>query len=92
MSSTDSRGSDGAPKPSEVSLHLAYAEACVVLVECLMHVMVEKKLIAKEDLVAMVESAINAKKAMADANWHREIAPVASGVLAQIANSLRALS
>ena len=92
MSTPDSTGSDGAAKPSEMSLHLAYAEACVVLVECLMHVMVEKKLIAKEDLVAAVENAMNAKKAMADANWHRNIAPVAAGVLAQIANSLRALS
>jgi len=27
MSSTEATGSDGAPKPSEVSLHLAYAEA-----------------------------------------------------------------
>jgi hypothetical protein len=73
-------------------MHLAYAEACVVLVECLMHVMVEKKLVPKEELVALVEGAMNAKKAMADANWHREIAPVAAGVLAQLANSLKALS
>jgi hypothetical protein len=72
-------------------MHLAYAEACVVLVECLMHVMVEQKLIPKEDLIAAVESAMTAKKAMADANWHQKIAPVAAGVLAQIANSLRAL-
>jgi hypothetical protein len=72
-------------------MHLAYAEACVVLVECLMHVMAEKKLMPKEELIAAVESAMTTKKAMADANWHREIAPVAAGVLAQIANSLRAL-
>jgi hypothetical protein len=73
-------------------MHLAYAEACVVLVECLMHLMVEKKLIPKEDLIAAVENAITAKKAMADADWHRGIAPVAAGVLAQIANSLSALA
>ena len=72
-------------------MHLAYAEACVVLVECLMHVMVEKKLVPKEDLIAAVESAMNAKKAMADEKWHQQIAPVAAGVLAQIANSVRAL-
>jgi hypothetical protein len=78
-------------QPSSVAMHLAYAEACVVLVECLMHVMVDKKVVAKEELVAAVENAMNAKNAMADANWHRDIAPVAAGVLAQIANSLRAL-
>jgi hypothetical protein len=72
-------------------MHLAYAEAAVMLLECLMHVMVEKKLIAKDELVSAVESAINARKAMADANCHKDIAPVAAGVLAQIANSLEAL-
>jgi hypothetical protein len=36
--------------------------------------------------------SINAKKAMANANWHRDIAPLAAGVLAQIANSLNALT
>ena len=92
MSTNDSITSEGSRPPSEVSLHLAYAEACVVLVECLMHVMVEKNLIPKDDLIAAIENAINAKKAMADANWHREIAPVAVGVLTQIANSMDALS
>jgi hypothetical protein len=92
MSSPADPNANKPPQPSEVALHLAYAEACVVLIECLMHVMVEKKLAEKDELVAAVESAINAKKAMADAKWHREIAPVAAGVLAQIANSLRALS
>jgi hypothetical protein len=92
MTNVDSKGSDGSGPPSEVTLHLAYAEACVVLVESLMHVLVEKKLVPQDELVAAVENAMNAKKAMADANWHRNIAPVAAGVLAQIANSLRALS
>ena len=92
MITPEQKGIEGTEQPSEVSMHLAYAEACVVLVECLMHVMAEKKLIPKDELVAAVENAINAKKAMADANQHREIAAVAAGVLAQIANSLRALS
>lgn len=92
MSKPPNTDPTSSPQPSEVAMHLAYAEACVVLVECLMHVMVEKQLVPKEELVAAVESAIHAKHAMADANHHREIAPVAAGVLAQIANSLQALS
>jgi hypothetical protein len=88
---SDRQSGTGPFPPSDVAMHLAYAEACVVLVECLMHVMAEKQLIPKEELVAAVENAINAKKAMADANWHQNIAPVAAGVLAQIANSLKAL-
>jgi hypothetical protein len=91
MSTTEYRNAGPSPQPSDVAMHLAYAEACMVLVECLMHVMAERNLVPKEDLVAAVENAMNAKKAMADANWHRDIAPVAAGVLAQITNSLRAL-
>lgn len=90
MTAKDPTGTEP-PPPSDTSMHLAYAEACVVHVECLMYVMAEKKLIPKEELVAAVENAINAKNAMADANWHTRIAPIAAGVLAQIANSLRAL-
>jgi hypothetical protein len=56
-----------------------------------MHVMVERQLMPKEELIVAVENAITAKKAMADAHRHQQIAPVAAGVLAQIANSLRAL-
>ena len=77
--------------PSDVAMHLAYAEACVVLMECLMHVLVQKQLVSKTDLLDAVESAMETKNAMADAHWHQSIAPVAAGVLAQISNSLRAL-
>jgi hypothetical protein len=91
MSTLDPSNTNASAQPSDVAMHLAYAEACVVLVECLMHVMVEKKLLPKDELIAAVESAMATKQAMANANWHRDLAPVAAGVLAQIANSLRAL-
>lgn len=72
-------------------MHLAYAEASVVLLECLMYVLVEKKLVSKTELLAAVDNAMETKKAMADARWHETLAPVAGAVLAQLANSLRAL-
>jgi len=56
-----------------------------------MHVLVQKQLVSKTELLDAVESAMETKSAMADAHWHQSIAPVAAGVLAQISNSLRAL-
>jgi hypothetical protein len=82
---------DKSPSPGELAMHLAYAEACIVLTECLMLVLVEKQLVSRNELLDAVENAMETKKAMADAHWHQNIAPVAAGVLAQIANSLRAL-
>lgn len=91
MSDTHSPDTGHAGGPSEVSIHLAYAEACILLLESLMLVLVEKKLVSKTELLTAVESAMDTKKAMEDAHWHQTIAPVAAGVLAQLANSLRAL-
>jgi hypothetical protein len=91
MSPTDNQDAGNAGGPSEVSIHLAYAEACILLLESLMLVLVEKKLVSKTELLNAVESAMDTKKAMEDAHWHETIAPIAAGVLAQLANSLRAL-
>lgn len=91
MSDSDSQDLANACGPSEAAMHLAYAEASIVLLECLMHVLVEKQLVSKTELLTAVESALDTKKAMEDAHWHQTIAPLAAGVLAQLANSLRAL-
>jgi len=91
MSPTESHDAGNAGGPSEVSIHLAYAEACILVLECLMHVLIEKQLVSKTELLTAVESAIDTKKQMEDTHWHQTIAPLAAGVLAQLANSLRAL-
>lgn len=91
MSPTNPDAPEKAVDPGELALHLAYAEACIVLMESLMLVLVEKQLVTKSELLDAVESAMDTKKAMANAHWHQNIAPVAAGVLAQISNSLRAL-
>ncbi|MBS0419411.1 MAG: hypothetical protein JSR66_17000 [Proteobacteria bacterium] len=91
MSHAHNEDAGNADGPSEVSMHLAYAEACIVLLESLMHVLIEKQLVSKTELLNAVESAMDTKKAMEDAHWHETIAPLAAGVLAQLGNSLRAL-
>ena len=79
-----------APPSGEVDLHLAYAEASVMLVECLMLIMIEKNLLHLEALVEAVETVIEAKQGQVKDGVHPQIARLAAGVLSQIGNSLRA--
>jgi hypothetical protein len=83
---TDEEASD----PQETKLHLAYAEASVMLLECLMIVLVERKLVPLDTLVDAVETAIEAKRSQVRDHSHPEIAGIAAGVLSKIANSLAA--
>jgi NifB/MoaA-like Fe-S oxidoreductase len=75
---------------NEVLLHLAYAEASVLLLECVMGMLVEKRVVTVSELVEEVETAISTKRAMVHDNRHPEVARLAAGVLARIANSLAA--
>lgn len=76
--------------PADLKMHLAYAEASVMLVECLMLVLMEKKVLPIADLVDVVETAIEAKQQLVTERSHPEIATIAAGVLSKIANSLAA--
>ena len=74
----------------DLELHLAYAEASVMLVECLMLVLMEKKVLPLESLMQSVEAAIEAKRGLIKDGAHPQIAILAAGVLSKIANSLSA--
>lgn len=74
----------------DLELHLAYAEASVMLVECLMLVLMEKKVLPLETLVESVEAAIEAKRGLIKDGAHPQIASIAAGVLSKIANSVSA--
>ena len=75
---------------ADVAVHLAYAEASVMLVECLMLVLMEKKVLPLESLTQAVEAAIEAKQGLVKDGAHPQIAIIAAGVLSRIANSLAA--
>ena len=81
---------DGNPVPSEETKHLAYGEAAWTLMECLMLVLVEQRILATHELVDAIEDAIATKKQMVADHEHPEIASVAAGVLSTLANSLAA--
>jgi hypothetical protein len=78
--------------PQLVQEHLAYAEASIMLLECLMLVLIERKLIPMDALVEAVETAIETKKKQVKDGMHPKIATVAAGVLSKIANSVAAAS
>jgi hypothetical protein len=76
--------------PSDLELHLAYAEASVMLVECLMLVLMERKIVPLESLLESMEAAIEAKRGLIRDGSHPQIASIATGVLSKIANSVAA--
>jgi len=76
---------------SDIAMHLAYAEASVMLVECLMLVLMEEKVVRLESLTQAVEAAIEAKRGLVRDGAHPQIAAIAQGVLSKIANSLAAM-
>jgi hypothetical protein len=76
--------------PSETTKHLAYGEAALMLIECLMLLLVEQRVFTAEAMVGAVEVAISTKRLMVKEHEHAEIAAVAAGMLSTIANSLAA--
>jgi hypothetical protein len=74
----------------DTQLHLAYAEASVMLLECVMLVLIERKVVPLDALVDAVETAVEAKNIQVKDLAHPQIAAVAAGVLRRIANSLAA--
>jgi hypothetical protein len=76
--------------PTDEVTHLAYAEAVVMLMECLLLKLVERKVLSLEEIIETIETTIDSKRHLVQANLHPEIATVAAGVLARIANSVAA--
>jgi hypothetical protein len=82
--------SNSVPSPSQTTRHLAYGEAAVMLVECLMLILVEQRVLTTQQMIAAIESAIATKRQMVQDGEHPNISAVAAGVLSTIANSLAA--
>ena len=76
--------------PQEATEHFAYAEASLMLVEGIMLVLLEKRLLSLEDLHTVIDSAIETKQGFIETGLHPEISNVAAGVLRRLANSVAA--
>jgi hypothetical protein len=76
--------------PSDIAKHLAYGEAALTLIESLMLILAEQRVLTTQELVEAVENAIATKHQMAADRERPEIASVAVGILSTVANSLAA--
>ena len=76
--------------PTEETKHLAYAEASLMLIECLIMALMENGVVTGAQMVKVVESALATKRQMVKDRDHPEIAAVAAGILSSLANSLAA--
>jgi len=84
------RQHDGNSVPSEETKHLAYGDAALILLECLMVTLMKRRVLTTHEMVDAVEAAIATKRQMVADDDHPEIASVAAGVLTALANSLAA--
>jgi hypothetical protein len=75
---------------SEDTLHLAYAEASMMLIESLTRLLIERHLLSLEDVIETFETAIETKRQMTAEGKHPEVSRLAAGVMAMVANSLAA--
>lgn len=79
-----------AEPPDELTRHLAYAEAAVMLMESVLLTLFEQGVLTKEQIVATVEAVISTKRQMVFEHDNPEIATIAAGVLRNICNSVSA--
>ena len=82
--------SNSEPSASQATRHLAYGEAAVMLIECLMLILTEQGVLTTQQMIAAIESAIATKRQMVQDGEHPNISAVAAGVLSTMANSVAA--
>jgi len=75
---------------SELTLHLAYAEASAMLIEALLHLLIDRNVLTVEAVIETVEATLETKRLLAKEGTHPEISAVAAGLLNGIANSVAA--
>ena len=76
--------------PATLTLHLAYAEASMMLLESLMRLMIERRVLPMEEIVEALEATIQTKRVLAAEGSHAQISTIAAGVVSTLANSIAA--
>ena len=71
-------------------MHLASAEAALMLIESLMLLLIDRGLVTTEQIVDSVGTALATKQQFVADGVHPEIAAAAAGLLTTMANSLAA--
>jgi len=81
-------GSD--PASRDLAMQLAHGQAALLLLECLMLVLVEQRIMTAEQTVDAVETVLATKLQMVRDADHPQVAKLAAGLLSRIGNSLAA--
>jgi hypothetical protein len=81
-------GSD--PASRDLAVQLAHGQAALLLLECLMLVLIERKTMTADQMVDAVDTVLATKLQMARDEDHPQIARLAAGLLSRIGNSLAA--
>ncbi|WP_157080791.1 hypothetical protein [Methylobacterium variabile] len=70
--------------------HAAAGQAALMLVESLMLVLVERRMIDADELIGAVETVIDTKRQLAEYGHEPEVARLAATLLTTLANSIAA--
>ncbi len=79
-------------RTTDETLHLAYAEVSIMLMESLVQILLERGLVTLQEIQSAVESAIETKEGFVQSNLHPHISTVAAGVLRRLGNSVQAIA
>jgi hypothetical protein len=77
-------------EPAQTDMHLAYAEASILLLESLILTLLQRQVLSLDELRSTVEAAVDTKKEYVTAGIHPQISLLATGVLQRIDNSVAA--
>lgn len=72
------------------TLHLAYAEVSIMLIESLVHILLERRTMTLDEIQQAMDTALETKKDFIRSNMHPQISLVAAGVLRRLNNSVSA--
>ena len=78
------------PSSRDLAMQLAHGQAALLLVECLMLVLIEQRVMTAEQLIGAVDTVLATKLQMVRDEDHPQIARLAVGLLSRIGNSLAA--
>ena len=73
-----------------MTLHLAYAEASIMMIETLLLALISRQVVSTDEIIAAIEDVIETKRHLVEDDDHSKISTQAIGVLSQLANSLAA--
>lgn len=90
MNDAESAPPKVASRQNDQLIHLAYAEASIMLIECLFQALIARGALNTTDVLSTLEDVILTKRTDVEQGEHPEISQLAAGVLSTMMSSLQA--